>query len=648
MNPNPQQLLVVEHFEGPCVVLSVPGSGKTASVTERTKRLVARGVDPKTILAITFTNKAAMEMKERIAKAVGPEVASKITISTFHSLCSRIIRANCTALGLNKNYTIYDSDDQERLLKTCIKKIEEIGSAKFKPTNKYMNSLMGFIEGKRNEILTDEAAAEKYNLDGNQPKVAQEYFEQLRKSNAVDFTGLLSETIRLFKEHPEIRDVYRSRFRYISVDEVQDTNSAQYQFVKDIGLGHKNVLIVGDSDQSLFSWRGARPENLSLFEKEFAPCKILKLEQNYRSTPSILKYSQNLIEHNQLRKGTKLMTENKDGPAPFIRAGLNDLDMARLIAEQVHSQITAGVKPKEIAILYRTNYASRVLENALRDKQIRYKIIGGLSFWDRKEVKAGLAILKLISNENDRMAFEKVCEFCCRGVGDKAIGVVTELSQTRGLTIMQAAETYASGSTAAAKGLATLTNAMKEVSAVTPGQALLRIAHATSFWHRLEEDSTDTNDRCGNINEMARDADEYCSKPKSSLAGYLQNISLITSNDEDTDEASLIKLMTLHGSKGLEFEVVCISHCNSEMLPHSRIAIEAKNDQELLQGEEEERRLLYVGMTRAKRVLGIYFAASKLNPKGQAISLFPSKFLDETGIKSFDLEKYRFGIEQKP
>lgn len=623
--------------------MAVPGSGKTASVTERTKRLIQRGIEPRRIMAITFTNKAATEMKQRIGTAVGPDVASKMTISTFHSLCSRIIRANCELLGLTKSYSIYDTDDQERLLKTCIKKIEEIGSAKWKPSKQYMSSLMGFIEGKRNGCLSDEIAVGKYNLDGNQARVSAEYFKQLQQSNAVDFTGLLSETLRLFQEHPEIRDVYRGRFKFISIDEVQDTNIAQYELIKHLGQGHKNVLMVGDLDQSIYKFRDANPENIFQFEKDFPGAIILKLETNYRSTPSILKYSQNLIEHNLMRKGTSLKTENPDGNPPVIVAGENDLEMARLIAEDVNRKIAAGIKPKEIVILYRTNYASRVIENAMRDYRIKYRIIGGLSFWDRKEVKAGLSLLKVLANENDRMAFEKVVEACSRGVGDKALANISDIAQKQSLTILQAARQFSIGEAAANKCLRPLMSALDECSGLLPGQSLIKIAHATSFWDRLEADSTDTNDRCQNIMEMASDVDDYCARKNSSLSGYLQNISLLTDADEDKDDDHLVKMMTLHACKGLEFDVVYISHCNAGILPHARIAIECGDDEEKYKrAVEEERRLLYVGMTRARKHLALFFATSKIDARSRKTEMMmPSPFLFETGIASKYLSQYQ-------
>lgn len=652
MNPNPQQQAVIEHFEGPCLVLAVPGSGKTASVTERVKRLVACGVDPKSILAITFTNKAANEMKSRIAAAVGSDKASLMTISTFHSLCARVVRANCDALGLSKSYSIYDADDQERLLKTCIRKIEDADEpepgpegdipkarpTKFSPSRKYMQSLMGYIEGSRNALLSDQEAVDKYDLSGNQMKVAIEYFAQLRQSNALDFTGLLSEGLRLFKERPDIRDRYRNRFRFVSVDEVQDTNLAQYEMIKQLCLGHKNVLLVGDLDQSIYKFRAANPENILQFEKDFAPCKILKLEKNHRSTPSILRYSQTLIEHNTLRKDTELVTDNLDASPPKIISGETDVEMAIRIAGMAEARINAGTKPCQVAILYRTNYASRVLENALRDKRLKYKIIGGMSFWDRKEVKFGLAILKLLCNENDRMAFEKSCEACCRGFGEKSMISVADIAAGDG-KVMAAARSFAGSGGASARALQPLLEAYSQSSPIEPGRSLLAISQATAFWSRLQADSTDTNDRCANLTEMARDVDEYCSKKNNTLAGYLQNISLLTDADDDNDDENTIKLMTLHGCKGLEFDSVFVSHCNEGVIPHARIAEEARSDAEYEQAVEEERRLLYVGMTRAKKSLVLCFAKSKADAKAKHPKpAFPSKFLYETGIRSADLD----------
>lgn len=674
MNPNSQQQLIIDHFQGPCLVMAVPGSGKTASVTERTKKLVVdRRVDPRSILCITFTNKAANEMKLRIGKAVGGEAASKMTISTFHSLCARILRSNAELIGLTKNYTIYDDDQRERLLKSCIRKIEDavelaipekddnqpkldlsdgedenivkhIGP--FKPTKEYMRSLLGYIEGKRNACMTEQAAAQKYDLTGNQFKVATEYFDQLKKCGAIDYTGLLYETLNLFNQFPAVRDKYRDRFQYVSVDEVQDTNIVQYELIKHFGQSHGNVLVVGDLDQSIYKFRHANPENILQFEKDFPGCKVLMLETNYRSTPSILKHAQMLIENNKLRKGTNLKTNNPDTSAPRIIIGNTDMEMAGMIAEDVGKKISSGIKPKEIAILYRTNFASRVLEQALRTAQIKYKLIGGTSFWDRKEIKQCIAILKLKCNENDRMSMEAAIEACCKGVGEKAFHKIQEVALANGMTSLQAARAYSQTGTMSAKGLAPFIQILDSTQSILPGDALTQIAQQTAFWKRLDDDSTATNDRCANLSEMASDVNNYCSTGKNTLAGYLQNLSLITDADEDEDDEKLIKLMTLHGSKGLEFDVVYISHCTADLLPHTRLAIEARTEVELKQGIEEERRLLYVGMTRARKHLALYFFAFKMDARSKAPKpAFPSRFLFETGIPTGALAEYNYHAE---
>ena len=660
MNPNPQQKEVVEHFEGPCLVLAVPGSGKTASVTERIKRLVSLGTDPKSILAITFTNKAAGEMRDRIAGAVGKEKASQMTISTFHSMCSRIIRANAGLLGLPKGYTIYDSDDQERLLTRCIRKIEDPESLEeadpakpsrphrpYKPTFEYVNALMAHIEGKRNSCLSDGEAMEQYPLAGNQSRVVQEYFAQLKAANAVDFTGLLSETLRLFTEHPEVAKRYGDWWKFISVDEVQDTNIAQFEIIKHLGLEHKNVLCVGDADQSIYAWRGACPANVLKF-KELFGAKVLKVENNYRSTPSILKYCQKLIDYNSGRLGTNLVTGNPDASPPSILASQTDLDMAEAVARGVERKLADGTRPSEIAVFYRTNYASRVIENALRNRRIKYRIIGGLSFWDRKEIKNSLSILKVLANGADRMSFEKAAEACCRGVGEKAFEKVAENARLQGTSIIHAAGQFCMVPSASGRGLAPFVAALKECSVglgtaapggggmlLTPGQALLKVAKSTAFWGRLEADSKDTNDRCGNLLEMARDVDERCSTG-STLDGYLQGISLLTSADEEEDEKQ-VKLMTLHGSKGLEFDAVFITHCNEGLLPHGRAAEGGR------QAIEEERRLLYVGMTRARKFLTLLFSWTKTDARYKGSSrIEPSRFLIETGIPCQGLKKRDF------
>lgn len=630
MTPNPQQQVVINHRDGPCMVVAVPGSGKTATVTERIKTLVASGIDPRSILAITFTNKAADEMRKRVGQAVGPEKSSLMTLSTFHSLCARIIRVHAPLVGLTQGYTIYDDDDSERAIKACIRKLEGFGNEGQPPIPKpYLASVKAYLEGSRNDCLSDGQAIKKYPLHGRQKSVVDLYFATLKRSNAIDFTGLLSETLRLFQEHPDVKDRYATRFKYISVDEWQDTNVAQYEMVKLLSGTDKNVLVCGDLDQSIYGWRGAQPENVMRFENDFQGCKTYHLETNYRSTPSILKTSQKLIDLNTMRKPTTLRTDNPDGEKPRLIEAYSDWDMARMIARDTASKIRSGFLPEEIAILYRTNWSSRVLEQAFREAEIKYKVVNGTSFWSRQEVKTGIAMLKLLANENDKMSFERAVEGCCRGAGPKALGAVEEISQGKGIPVLVAAEEFCGSSLYQAKALLPLVAGLRSHRGLLPGKTIMEIAKNTALWSRLEGDSTTVNDRCGNFTELARDVDEYCAKPNSTLAGYLQSLSLLADGDQKSVKGA-VKLMTMHSCKGLEFDCVYVSHCTDDVLPHPR-AVMMDVGQPFPAQREEERRLLYVSMTRARKWLSLCTFAAKGRAE-KMTNVNPSPFLAEIGF----------------
>lgn len=621
MRPNEQQMAIVNHVDGPCLVAAVPGSGKTASVTERIKNLVRLGKEPASILAITFTNKAADEMKKRISEAVGSK-ASEMTVCTFHSLCARILRAHAPKIGLTQSFTIYDEDDQERLLKSCVYKVE---GEKFPMSDWYLSSLMEYIEGRRNSCLSHVQAVNKYKVKPNQVKVLSHYFSSLRASNAIDFTGLLSEVIRLFSENPAVLSEYRNRFKYVTVDEVQDTNVAQYAIIKMLVEEHRNIVVVGDLDQSVFGWRGAAPENILQFEKDFG-AKVLKLEKNYRSTPQILKYSQNLIEKNKLRKQTSLKTDNPPGSVPRVMGAATDDDMATRIADDILKKIGQGVPPAEIAVFYRANHVSRVIEEALRAKHIKYRVMGGQSFFNRKEVKGALSILKLLCNSNDHIAFDKCCELCCRGAGPKTVSAVIDSAVAQKVPVMGAARAFVADSpTPGAKALKTLVDQYDAARKRPPGQGLLDIAQKTCFWERMAKDSTTTNDRCENIAELSWDVEKHMSKPGATLSGYLQSVSLLSATDDD-DGKNEVKLMTLHSCKGLEYDVAYLSHLNRGMIPHAR-CLDTEDPKELAFRIEEERRLLYVGMTRARKYLSLCFCWMVGKKEME-----PSEFLYETGL----------------
>jgi DNA helicase-2/ATP-dependent DNA helicase PcrA len=624
MTPNPQQVEIIKHRDGPCLVAAVPGSGKTASVTERIKELVSTGVEPSAILAITFTNKAAKEMRSRIAAAVGADRAAQMAVSTFHSMCARILRDNAPLAGLTRSYTIYDDEDQEKMIQACIAKVEERNGKMPAISDEYMQVIMGCIEDRRNSCLTREETIRKYRPTLNQREVVNAYSEALTKANAIDFTGLLSKVLRIFETCPAVLEAYQERWRYITVDEVQDTNIAQYRIVKLLGQKYRNIIMVGDLDQSLYKFRGAFPENVLQFKTDFN-AKVLKLEKNYRSTPQILKHAQRLIENNLLREKTSLVTDNANGDPPGLIVGFSDNDMAEGIVDNIERRLADGLSAKEVAVFYRVNHASRPLELALRNRHIKYKVIGGLSFWKRKEIKACLALMKFMVNPSDRMSFDKCCDFFCRGVGPVTTGRIADDAVARKAPILTVATEFSEGSSSMAKSLKPFMVAFAKSKAMKPDEGLLHVAKNTVFWGKMAADSSVDNDRQANVEEMAGDVHDHIAKG-ASLADYLQEVSLLSSADEEAGDE--VSLMTLHACKGLEFDAVYMSHCNQGILPHSR-SMQAKTREERISQMEEERRLFYVGMTRARKWLSVAYCQQRM---GQ--DMFPSVFIGEAGLLS--------------
>jgi len=659
MIPNEQQKQVIDHGDGPCVVVAVPGSGKTACVTERIKRLVKSGVDPSLILAITFTNKAAEEMRKRIGLSVGEDAASKMTISTFHALCVRILRKYAPLVNLTNRFTVYDADDQERIAKQCVRevlippappkdkqedvfaipedKVEGFLPKKFSSHDlpkdykfdmkAFCSKVLQRVELERNSMLLPADADKKLSLDASERKMVDLYYETLDANNAIDFTGMISKVVQLLGSNTGVREAMRSRWKYICVDEIQDTNIAQYELIKMIGMGHCNVMVVGDADQSIYRFRSAMPENVIKFRDEFG-AKVLKLEKNYRSTPSILRHAQKLIEHNRSRIETELVTDNLDGKPPIIDQHDSEDRMANSIAHGIVKQIDKGTPHSEIAVLFRTNASSRSLEMSMKAKNIPYKLVGSLSFYDRKEIKAAMAGLTLFSNPLDTNSFEKVAEQCCKGVGDKILARINQVRKERHVDVIQAAKDVAASGKAGSLGI--MISSLEDASKCSPGQALIEMLGKLGFLEKMSRESTHSNDRVENIRELCVDVDEYVSKGNT-LAGYLQNVALSSSQD-DVEGDDKVRLMTMHASKGLEFDAVFISHAGATMLPHYRI----KNEPDLAEREyqvEEERRLLYVAMTRARLFLAIHYSLTRRGFGGHVTNEDPSPFLYETGIK---------------
>ena len=619
MTPNSQQQQVINHVDGPALVIAVPGSGKTTVVTERTKHLITIGKSPDSILAITFTNKAAAEMKTRITNAVGAK-SKYITISTFHSLCARIIRENPTLVGLQKNYTIYDTEDQKRLMKNCIIKVEgdEVANSE-----EYLASVLGYVEWQRNKVMLQEEALTKFGIVGKQLKVIETYYEQLKSSNAIDFTGLLSETNRLFTENPLVRDYYRQKWQYISVDEVQDTCVAQFQFVVHLAGGHKNILVVGDNDQALYRFRGASPENIFSFETEFKPV-IYKLEKNYRSTPEILKFSHNLIVNNKMRIDADLTTDNPTGDEPFVNLYETEPEMVDGIVEEVRRRLGEKVPCEQISLLYRTNFLSKSLEMGLQHARIPYKVIGGVSFWDRKEVKTCVSIMKYLCNPTDAIAFATSLESCCKGVGDKFVSNVVDHAKQNNVPFLEAAKVLSTSR----KNLAqTVTPFVEEMGKKdTPDNLLQNVVNKTGFLYRISKGGTIEDDRQENVNELIRDFRGFLGD-NGSLAAYLQNISLLSSADAES-KAGRINLMTVHAAKGLEFDTIILTYCMDGIMPHKRVLeLEDLEPTEYEAQLEEERRIFYVAMTRAKKCLRGFSCKARFNTEMEM-----SRFVHEANL----------------
>lgn len=605
------------------MVTAVPGAGKTATLTERIKALVRRGVDPASILAITFTNKAAREMKSRIASVVGA-AASGMTVCTFHSLCARILRQHAEKVDLKSNFTIYDGDQQERLMLGCVSLVM---GEDYANTKVYALHVLRYIEGQRNALLTKAQADKRFGLKPQQVQVMEKYFARLRQANAIDFTGLLHQTIRLFEAHPAIADHYSNAYRFISVDEVQDTNIAQYRLVKYLAGEHKNVLCVGDVFQSVYGFRNANPDNVLQFRDEF-DAKVLKLEKNYRSTPQILAHSQALIDKNASEFRMRLTTDNSPGAKVGLITGETDQSMADILAENLKKRITDGVDPNEIAVLYRTNYAARALEQALRLRGVPYRVYGGMSFFKRREVKNALSILKTMDNPQDELAFEEACEACCRGVGPRTLERVGELvGETT--SWHEAGKRFAESKERGAAPLRPFVEKLESAKGMPPHEGLEMLVRDTCFADRLRDQGDRGNDRLDNVMEVVRDLERHVLSGEG-LSEYLQLVSLLGSADDEAEKGE-VSLMTMHMSKGLEFDVVYVSHAVDGVVPHNRCLEEADDEEDLRRAVEEERRLFYVAMTRARKVLVLArYAYARQGNRHEPVH--PSRFLYDAKI----------------
>ena len=645
---NEPQREAVYHTDGPLLILAGAGSGKTRVLTHRIAYLIGeRGVNPWNILAITFTNKAAEEMRQRVDNLVGFG-AESVWVSTFHSACVRILRRFIDRLGYENHFTIYDTDDQKTLIKEVCRKVD-VDTKVFKE-----RSLLSAISSAKNEmILPDEF---ELNTGGDFAKmkiakVYREYEAQMRANNALDFDDLLVKTVQLLQTQPDVLESYQERFRYIMVDEYQDTNTVQFQLVSLLAGKYKNLCVVGDDDQSIYKFRGANIRNILDFEHEFPDAKVMKLEQNYRSTGNILNAANSVIANNRGRKEKSLWTENGEGELIRLRQFDTAFDEADFIGEDIKSAVRQGGSYNDSAVLYRTNAQSRLLEEKFIAMNIPYKIVGGVNFYARREIKDLLAYLKTIDNGRDDVAVRRIINVPKRGIGLTTINRIQESATERGIGFYEAllAPGLIAGVGRSATKLdsfAALIEYFKTLAEEMNITDLLQeVIEKTGYIESLEnEDKEEAKTRKENIDELISKAatyEESCQDKdeKATLSGFLEEVALVADIDSLDEDQEYVVLMTLHSAKGLEFPRVYLAGMEDGLFP-GYMSINAGDREEL----EEERRLCYVGITRAEQELTLTSARRRMvhgetqyNPMSRFVKEIPRELLD-TGNKKFTQE----------
>ena len=645
---NEPQREAVYHTDGPLLILAGAGSGKTRVLTHRIAYLIGeRGVNPWNILAITFTNKAAEEMRQRVDNLVGFG-AESVWVSTFHSACVRILRRFIDRLGYENHFTIYDTDDQKTLIKEVCRKVD-VDTKVFKE-----RSLLSAISSAKNEmILPDEF---ELNAGGDFAKmkiakVYREYEAQMRANNALDFDDLLVKTVQLLQTQPDVLESYQERFRYIMVDEYQDTNTVQFQLVSLLAGKYKNLCVVGDDDQSIYKFRGANIRNILDFEHEFPDAKVIKLEQNYRSTGNILNAANSVIANNRGRKEKSLWTENGEGELIRLRQFDTAFDEADFIGEDIKNAVRQGGSYNDSAVLYRTNAQSRLLEEKFIAMNIPYKIVGGVNFYARREIKDLLAYLKTIDNGRDDVAVRRIINVPKRGIGLTTINRIQESATERGIGFYEAllAPGLIAGVGRSATKLdsfAALIEYFKTLAEEMNITDLLQeVIEKTGYVESLEnEDKEEAKTRKENIDELISKAatyEESCQDKdeKATLSGFLEEVALVADIDSLDEDQEYVVLMTLHSAKGLEFSRVYLAGMEDGLFP-GYMSINAGDREEL----EEERRLCYVGITRAEQELTLTSARRRMvhgetqyNPMSRFVKEIPRELLD-TGNKKFTQE----------
>lgn len=625
---NEAQREAVTHMDGPAMVIAGAGSGKTRVLTFRLAFILSQGLAfPQELLALTFTNKAAKEMKERIVKIVGTD-AKSIIMGTFHSVFSRILRIKAERIGYTSSYTIYDSDDSQRMIKTLLKE-QNLDDKTYKP-----RVIQNAISGAKNRLITPAMYKEQAEDDFNQ-KIADIYklYEQRNfQANAMDFDDLIIKPIHLFKEHPDILLKYQHRYKYIMVDEYQDTNHAQYVLIKMLAAVYENICVVGDDAQSIYAFRGANIENILNFKTDYPGMKMFKLEQNYRSTQNIVNAANAVIARNKDQIQKRVFTENEKGELIFLHETASEQDEARWVSATIREQKQMlSYFNKEVAVLYRTNAQSRAVEDELRRAGIRYKVFGGLSFYQRKEIKDTIAYLRLAINPKDEQALTRIINYPKRGIGDASVDSLIVFADQKGFSLWDGLEhvaysglakrvvTLISDFVAMIKSFGVIArkqNAYESVSYIAKHSGILKELQSENLQEGLG--------RWENVQELMNAAQAFVDSPETednSLESFLADISLFTDQDEKDQDDDYVTLMTIHSAKGLEFKSVFLVGMEENLFP-SPMAMETRRDL------EEERRLFYVAITRARERLSLSYAKSRYR-FGQIQFNEPSRFLDE-------------------
>ena len=631
---NPEQKAAVLHTEGPVMIIAGAGSGKTRVLTYRIAHLIASGVDPFNILALTFTNKAAKEMRLRIESVVGAE-ARNIWMGTFHSIFAKILRIEADKLNYPRHFTIYDSDDSKTLLKSIIKEMN-LDDKTYKPAvvlNRISAAKNNLIQAHAYKNSADLTTYDEATGRGKIHEIYSEYSRRCKQAGAMDFDDLLLNTYKLLHNFPEALHKYQHKFKYVMVDEYQDTNHCQYMIIKKLASVFENICVVGDDAQSIYSFRGATIKNILNFEKDYPDLAVYKLEQNYRSSSTIVSAANSVIANNKDQLQKKVWTDNETGEKIKIIRASSDNEEGKFIADSIFEiKMNEQRKNEDFAILYRTNSQSRSLEEALRKRNIPYRIYGGLSFYQRKEIKDLIAYLRLTANHQDEEAMKRVINYPARGIGQTSMERVTVLAkeeQKSAWEIISNAHQYAQLKSAIPKfkNFVTMIQSFTIMMETHNAYDLaMHIARSTQILKVLNEDKTiEGISRYENITELLNGIKEFVeddtNESEKDLISYLQDIALLTDQDRDKDDTDKVSLMTIHAAKGLEFPYVFVSGMEENLFP-SQMSLGSRSEL------EEERRLFYVAITRAEKLLTLSFATSRFR-FGTLLPCEPSRFIDE-------------------